>query len=454
VGLGADNAVARIDNVAVQVLPPDWTYENTEDFDGTAGILAPLAGSWAVAGGRYDGTPAGSDPALATYELSSGADSVVALEAKLSTGAIGGLVFDVYGPEDFKFVALSAATDQVLIGHAKGGGWKVDASVARTIDADADYTLGLQFRGTTVSITLNGQAITGYAFNGLVVDGDVGLLAEDGAASFDSFTVKSNDADLAPVDLIPLEEGSLVAADGAAEAGAPAATLTQDELNAIAEVAISNWRDALGEDARLGALSGLRFAVTDLPGAELGHEEGGTITLDADAAGYGWFVDTTPYDSGEFALRTDDDVLTATEGSAAFGAMDLLTAVSHEIGHALGFTHDDGLAVMHDELGTGVRYELDAGSAAARPAPAAAPSAPSAPAFDAFTDFGGAGTNAGIDWLAGSSEGWSLQLSPYDTGKPSKKTASNLASFEVKLLGKANEFDSLGRELLGKKQDR
>jgi len=128
--------------------------------------------------------------------------------------------------------------------------------------------------------------------------------------------------------------------------------------------------------------------------------------------------------------------------------------VAHEIGHALGFTHDDGLAVMHDELGTGVRYELDAGSAAAQPAPAATPSAPAMPALDAFAAYGGAGTHAGIDWQADSSEGWSLQLSPYDTGKSSKKSASNLAGFEVKLLGKANEFDSLGRELLGKKQDR
>jgi hypothetical protein len=129
--------------------------------------------------------------------------------------------------------------------------------------------------------------------------------------------------------------------------------------------------------------------------------------------------------------------------------MDLLTAVRHEIGHALGFGHDDGLAVMRDELDTGVRYELEAGTAAPQ---RGAQAAPAMPAFHAFAGSGGA--DAGIDWQSGSSEGWSLQLSPYDTGKSSKKTTSNLASFEVKLLGKANEFDSLGRELLGKKQDR
>jgi hypothetical protein len=47
--------------------------------------------------------------------------------------------------------------------------------------------------------------------------------------------------------------------------------------------------------------------------------------MDADAAGYGWFVDPTPWDDAEF-----------TAGAAPAG-MDLLTAVMHEFGHILGF---------------------------------------------------------------------------------------------------------------------
>jgi hypothetical protein len=439
VGLGANNAIARIDNVVVQVLPPEWTLEIDEDFGSDAGVLDPLTGDWSLVnagGGRYVGA---GEPALSTFALGSSADSYVELSAKLRTGDIGGLAFDVYGPKDFKFVALSAATDQVLIGHVKGGAWKVDASVARTINDNTDYTLGLQLKGTTVSVTLNGQAITGYAFNGLVVDGDVGLLAEDGSASFDSFGVKSNDADL-----IPLESESLVAAGGAAD-GEGAAALTQDELNAVAEAAIAQWMAALGENPRLGALAGLRFAVAELPGAELAREEGGTITLDADAAGHGWFVDTTPHDSSEFALRTDDDVRTAIEGSAAFGAMDLLTAVRHEIGHALGFDHDDGLAVMRDELATGVRYEIDL----AGDEPVQAPR-PAAPFSGAFEVAGGAGTDAAIDWHAGLGDGWNSALSPYESGKPSKKPASDLAEFKLTLPAKPKGFDRLGGTLLGR----
>jgi hypothetical protein len=38
--------------------------------------------------------------------------------------------------------------------------------------------------------------------------------------------------------------------------------------------------------------------------------------------------------------------------------MDLLTVVMHEVGHVLGFDHDDAsrYAVMRDELSAGVRY--------------------------------------------------------------------------------------------------
>ena len=401
VGLGADNAVARLDNVSVQVLPPDWTLEIDEDFGSDDGVLDPLAGDWSLVsagGGRYIGSPAG-DPALSTYELGSGADSYVELSADLRTGEIAGLAFDVYGPKDFKFVALSAAADQVLIGHVKGGSWKVDASATRTIDANKDYALGLQLKGTTVSVTLDGQAITGYAFNGLVVDGDVGLLAEDGEASFDAFGVKTNDADL-----VPLEIESLIAAGGVGGGGAP--TLSQDELNAVARAAIAQWTGMLGGDDRLGALSGLSFAVAELGGAVLGRAEGRLVLIDADAAGHGWFIDATAHDSAEFARRLDRNFVAATPGSEAFGRMDLLTAVTHELGHALGLDHDDAgrFAVMHDELDTGLRYApVEKAQSAGNPAPAAEARSASVqfPQFDLDVPAPGGSTGgSGIDWDA------------------------------------------------------
>jgi hypothetical protein len=72
------------------------------------------------------------------------------------------------------------------------------------------------------------------------------------------------------------------------------------------------------------------------------------ITLDADAAGYGWFIDVTPAVSEEFDAD-EGEVLVARRASAADGRMDLVTAVLHEMGHLLGRSHSAGEGTS-DEL--------------------------------------------------------------------------------------------------------
>ncbi len=77
------------------------------------------------------------------------------LNTVVRTAATGGIVFDMYSPTDFKWAAVSVATQQVLIGHytAKGG-WVVDAAVSRTLSAGTDYALGVTLKGSTVNVTL------------------------------------------------------------------------------------------------------------------------------------------------------------------------------------------------------------------------------------------------------------------------------------------------------------
>ncbi|MDV7397491.1 hypothetical protein RZS08_39180, partial [Arthrospira platensis SPKY1] len=79
--------------------------------------------------------------------------------------------------------------------------------------------------------------------------------------------------------------------------------------------------------------------------------------IDDDGAGWGWFVDATPWDDSEFG--STDGTLAADSSSEAADRMDLLTVVMHELGHRLGLadwagdsSEDD---LMYWALGTGTR---------------------------------------------------------------------------------------------------
>src|SRR5207253_7541879 len=99
-------------------------------------------------------------------------------------------------------------------------------------------------------------------------------------------------------------------------------------------------------------LRAVRVEVLDLPGTTLGLASGTVIYLDADGAGHGWFVDPTPAEDSEFAP--------GVANSPAAGRVDLLTVMTHEMGHILGLDDDhetDAVTgnVMADALPLGVR---------------------------------------------------------------------------------------------------
>jgi hypothetical protein len=92
-----------------------------------------------------------------------------------------------------------------------------------------------------------------------------------------------------------------------------------------------------------------------LGGRTLGLAAGNTIWLDDNAAGWGWFVDPTPWDDSEFYRP-------GNQGEQR--RMDLLTVIAHEVGHLLGQDHgQDG--VMADTLSFGTRLVLSPGKDAA-----------------------------------------------------------------------------------------
>jgi hypothetical protein len=126
-------------------------------------------------------------------------------------------------------------------------------------------------------------------------------------------------------------------------------TLTDAELAPIVTAALTRWSAAGLTAQQFAALRNITFSVADLPGWYLGEEEPGQITIDANAAGYGWFIDPTPLDDVEFVRAIASTHLSAARSSGAAGHIDLLTTVMHEMGHALGLA-DSSVPEDHDNL--------------------------------------------------------------------------------------------------------
>jgi RHS repeat-associated protein len=165
-----------------------------------------------------------------------------------------------------------------------------------------------------------------------------------------------------------LGSGSYLVLDGPS-AGHPSEqleTVSQDALRPIVAVGMSWWRSCRNRTEVAHVLSDIELYITDLPNLVLGLavedlNGSGTraVLIDRDAAGLGWFIDATPADNSEFSAEFSGYGLSATIGSFAYGKVDLVTVVAHELGHLLGFedlepdTHQD--ALMAGKLPPGVR---------------------------------------------------------------------------------------------------
>jgi hypothetical protein len=155
------------------------------------------------------------------------------------------------------------------------------------------------------------------------------------------------------VGFFPPAAPMLLAADGQGPGGD---SLGQDQLQSAVAGALARLRAAGVDSGLLGSLASAGFDVGELPPGVLGETEAADhlVTLSADAAGHGWFVDGTPLADEEFAPGSPGSPMLALPGSPAAGKEDLLTAVLHEMGHLAG-APDGGSGLMAGALGLGTR---------------------------------------------------------------------------------------------------
>jgi uncharacterized repeat protein (TIGR01451 family) len=160
-------------------------------------------------------------------------------------------------------------------------------------------------------------------------------------------------------DLAYLGNGGPLMAAGPVAQPATTSALTAADLQSIVAEARALWGGAGISTQDLARLDGVPIQVLDLPDSMLGLAIRGEIWIDSTAAGHGWFVDAVP------------------GHSPTAGQEDLLSVVSHEMGHLLGFEHDHGDEVMAAALPVGVRRipgSTPAGDGAALAASSSLPS--------------------------------------------------------------------------------
>ncbi|MFO0797556.1 MAG: hypothetical protein U0804_08755 [Gemmataceae bacterium] len=87
----------------------------------------------------------------------------------------------------------------------------------------------------------------------------------------------------------------------------------------LAPVVVEATRRLVAAGADPGRLAAVTVSITDLNAAgRLGEHVPGSVHVDDDAGGTGWFVDPTPADDAEFG-RVVAVGLGATDGAAARG---------------------------------------------------------------------------------------------------------------------------------------
>ena len=139
-----------------------------------------------------------------------------------------------------------------------------------------------------------------------------------------------------------------------APASSPAApALTTSELQPVVQQAIADWVAAGITPAQAAALQSTHFVIANLVSqGALALTSSNTVQIDSTADGYGWFTDPTVVNPTAFGITSTAYSVQAGIASPAYNHMDLLTVVTHELGHILGLPDVSATFLPNDLMDT------------------------------------------------------------------------------------------------------
>ncbi|MCU1441719.1 MAG: hypothetical protein JWP85_2716, partial [Rhodoglobus sp.] len=145
----------------------------------------------------------------------------------------------------------------------------------------------------------------------------------------------------------------------AAAAAGSSARIQQSDLDGVVAAAIARWQASGLTGEQLASLRGMKFEVASLGDNHLGEADGGTIRVDANAGGKGWFTDASDASDALFNAASAPTRRYTVPTAAPAGRVDLLTTIIHEMGHVLGLNDTYSLMernnIMYGHLTQGER---------------------------------------------------------------------------------------------------
>ncbi|MCA9185726.1 MAG: lamin tail domain-containing protein [Planctomycetales bacterium] len=197
--LGEANSPPTVPDVMLSEVHynPGWL---ARDLSNDATEMTVILGSWQTVDGTYlAATPTGDNiavvNALPALPQQVRIKSTVSMTSSPNSRRNAAILFDYVAPLNFKFAMLDRANGRWRIGTRTAAGWQDVAVAAQLLQEEADHTLELELRDGAAVFSVGGVEKLRHDFGESLVDGKIGIGADDSIAGFRSLVIEPLDDD-------------------------------------------------------------------------------------------------------------------------------------------------------------------------------------------------------------------------------------------------------------------